>query len=69
MTLARRLTISIFGVLALFAVNVVTFAIGNHAIRESLDAVSDSVRGQVNAGELRQRMDTLHKQLLVLLTL
>ncbi len=69
MTLARRLTISIFGVLALFAVNVVTFAIGNHAIRESLDAVSDSVRGQVNAGELRQRMDTLHTQLLVLLTL
>lgn len=69
MTLARRLTLSIFGVLALFAVNVVTFAIGNHAIRESLDAVSDSVRGQVNAAELRQRMETLHKQLLVLLTL
>lgn len=69
MTLARRLTISIFGVLALFAVNVITFAIGNHAIRESLDAVSDSVRGQVNAGELRQRLETLHKQLLVLLAL
>jgi signal transduction histidine kinase/CheY-like chemotaxis protein len=68
-TLARRLTFSIFGVLALFAVNVVTFTIGNRSIRESLDAVSDAVRGQVNAGELRQRLDASHKQLLVLLAL
>ena len=44
MTLAKRLSLAIFGVLALFAVNVVTFSIGNHTIRESLDAVSDAVR-------------------------
>ncbi|MFM7274856.1 MAG: HAMP domain-containing protein, partial [Gammaproteobacteria bacterium] len=69
MTLARRLTFSIFGVLALFAVNVVTFTIGNRSVRESLDAVSDAVRGQINAGELRQRLDANHKQLLVLLAL
>ena len=69
MTLARRLTFSIFGVLALFAVNVVTFTIGNRSVRESLDAVSDAVRGQINAGELRQRLDASHKQLLVLLAL
>lgn len=69
MTLARRLTFSIFGVLALFAVNVVTFTIGNRSVRESLDAVSDAVRGQINAGELRQHLDANHKQLLVLVAL
>ncbi|MBK7170498.1 MAG: response regulator [Gammaproteobacteria bacterium] len=69
MTLAKRLSLAIFGVLALFAVNVVTFSIGNHTIRESLDAVSDAVRGQVNTATLRQDLDSLHKQLLVLATL
>jgi signal transduction histidine kinase/DNA-binding response OmpR family regulator len=69
MTLARRLTILIFSVLALFAIDVITFSIGNRSVRESLDAVSDAVRGQVNAGEFRQRSEALHKQLLVLLTL
>ncbi len=69
MTLLQRLTIAIFGVLLLFAINVVSFAIGNNTIRHSLDAVSDAVQGQLNASALRQSLDNLHKQLLVLVTL
>ena len=69
MTLLQRLTIAIFGVLLLFAINVVSFAIGNNTIRQSLDAVSDAVQGQLNASTLRQSLDNLHKQLLVLVTL
>jgi signal transduction histidine kinase/DNA-binding response OmpR family regulator len=69
MNLQKRLTLAIFGVLLLFAVNVVTFAIGNKAIRESLDAASDAAHGQVNASGVRQELDALHKRLLVLATL
>jgi signal transduction histidine kinase/DNA-binding response OmpR family regulator len=68
-TLLQRLTIAIFSVLLLFAINVVTFAIGNHTIRESLDAVSDAVQGQINASTVRQALDNVHEQLLVLVTL
>jgi signal transduction histidine kinase/DNA-binding response OmpR family regulator len=68
MSLLQRLTIAIFSVLLLFAINVVTFAIGNHAIRQSLDAVSDAVQGQVNASSARQALDNVHKQLLLLVT-
>lgn len=69
MTLLQRLTIAIFGVLVLFAINVVSFAIGNNTIRESLDEVTDAVRGQLYASTLHQSLDNLHKQLLVLVTL
>jgi len=68
-TLLQRLTIAIFSVLLLFAINVVTFAIGNHTIRESLDSVSDAVQGQINASTVRQALDNVHEQLLVLVTL
>ena len=69
MSLLQRLTIAIFSVLLLFAVNVVTYSIGNRTIRDSLDAVSDAVQGQINASTVRQDMDDVHKQLLVLVTL
>ena len=69
MSLLQRLTIAIFSVLFLFAVNVVTYSIGNRTIRDSLDAVSDAVQGQINASTVRQDMDDVHKQLLVLVTL
>ncbi len=69
MSLLQRLTIAIFSVLLLFAVNVVSYSIGNRTIRESLDAVSDAVQGQINASTVRQHMDDVHKQLLVLVTL
>ncbi len=69
MTLLQQLTIAIFGVLLLFAINVVSFAIGNNTIRESLDEVTDAVRGQLYASTLHQSLDNLHKQLLVLVTL
>lgn len=69
MTLLQRLTVAIFIVLLLFAINVVTYAIGNHLIRESLDAVGDAVKGQIEASTLRQSLDNLHKQLLILVTL
>lgn len=69
MTLLQRLTIAIFGVLLLFAINVVAFAIGNSMIRESLDKVGDAVKGQLNASTLRQSLDSLNNKLLVLATL
>lgn len=69
MTLLQRLTFAIFGVLLLFAINVIAFAIGNHTIRESLDEVTDAVKGQLNASILRQSLDNLHKQVLVVVTL
>jgi len=69
MTLLQRLTIAIFIVLVLSAINVVSFLIGNNTIRESLDEVTDAVRGQLYASTLHQSLDNIHKQLLVLVTL
>ena len=69
MSLLQRLTIAIFAILLLFVFNVVTFVVGYNTIGESLDQVSDAVRGQVRAGELGQDMESFHKRLLVLKTL
>jgi len=69
MSLLQRLTIGIFAVLLLFAINVASFVAGNRTIREALDQVSDAVRGQVRAGAIRQNLDKRHQKLLFLATL
>jgi signal transduction histidine kinase/DNA-binding response OmpR family regulator len=69
MSLLQRLTIGIFAVLLLFAINVASFVAGNRTIREALDQVSDAVRGQVRAGAIRQNLDKRQQKLLFLATL
>jgi hypothetical protein len=70
MSLLQRLTIAIFSVLLLFAVNVVSVsrsATARSASRSTRSATR--CEGQLYASTVRQDMDDLHKQLLVLVTL
>ena len=69
MSLLKRLTIAIFSILILFAFNVATFVVGNNTIRDSLDQVSDAVRGQSRSSAVRQTIESVNKQLLVFKTL
>jgi signal transduction histidine kinase/DNA-binding response OmpR family regulator len=69
MSVRQRLTISIFVILALFTINVVTYYLSGQTRSEALDVLRNAVNGQLQTASLKQHIDNLHKQVLVLAAL
>ena len=69
MSLRRRLTLSLFTILILFAVNVGTHFWGSYARSESMIAYRNSVSAGQLSTEIEQLLQNQRKQILVLATL
>jgi len=69
MSLRRRLTLSLFTILILFAANVGTHFWGSYARNESMIAYRNSVTAAQLSTEVEQQLDNQRQQILVLATL
>ncbi|WP_116365687.1 sensor histidine kinase [Parahaliea mediterranea] len=69
MSLRRRLTLSLFAILILFAANVGTHFWGSYARNESMIAYRNSVNAARLSTDLEQQLDNQRQQILVLATL
>ena len=69
MSLRRRLTLSLFTILILFAINVGTHFWGSYARSESMIAYRNSVNAGRLSTEVEQLLEDQRKQILVLATL
>jgi HAMP domain-containing protein len=69
MSLRRRLTLSLFTILVLFAINVGTHFWGSYARSESMVAYRDAVSAGQLTGELAKQLEDQRQKILVLATL
>lgn len=69
MSLRRRLTLSLFTILVLFAINVGTHFWGSYARSESMVAYRQAVSAGQLSGELAQQLEDQRQKILVLATL
>jgi signal transduction histidine kinase/CheY-like chemotaxis protein len=69
MTLLQRLTLTIFSILVLFAINVLADLWGNRSAQRGLEVLSDAVEGQLQAVEVKQNLESQQQQILVIATL
>ena len=69
MSLRERLTFSIVIILILFSINVGTDSWSNNARNASLIQLRQAVTGQLQASALKQKIDDLHKAILLLSSL
>ncbi|MFT7287213.1 MAG: signal transduction histidine kinase [Halieaceae bacterium] len=69
MSLRRRLTLSLFTILVLFAINVGTHFWGSYAREESMVAYRQAVSAGQLSGELAKQLDDQQQKILVLSTL
>jgi DNA-binding response OmpR family regulator len=69
MSLRRRLTLSLFTILVLFAINVGTHFWGSYARSESMVAYRQAVSAGQLSGELAKQLEDQRQKILVLSTL
>ena len=69
MSLRRRLTLSLFTILVLFAINVGTHFWGSYARSESMVAYRQAVSAGQLTGELAKQLEDQRQKILVLATL